>query len=94
MDKLLLFTLPLLALTAACVTTDGLEAELQAARTPVARGRILYERSCARCHSLYMPKSFAAEEWSFYVRKYGRRARLKKQQQTLVYAYLSQHARD
>ncbi len=90
MGKLLL----LLALTAACVTTGDLEAELQAARTPMAQGRILYERSCARCHSLYMPKSFAAEDWRFYVRKYGRRARLGKDQRTLVYAYLSDNARD
>ena len=79
-----------------CRITSGtlLEAELQAARTPVARGRILYERSCSRCHNLYMPKSYAAEEWRFYVHKYGRRARLGQEQQTLVYTYLRETARD
>jgi len=40
-----------------------------------------------------MPASHEAEEWEFYVRKYGRRARLSLEQQAIVSAYLVTHAR-
>jgi mono/diheme cytochrome c family protein len=95
MGKLLLGVALLLGLGAACVTTRAaLEAELQAAPTAEAKGKILYERSCSRCHNLYMPRSFAPDEWRFYVRKYGRRARLRKEDRALVLAYLSEESRE
>lgn len=95
MGKLLLGLASLLCLGTACVTTRAsLEAELQAAPTAAAKGRILYERACSRCHNLYMPRSFAPEEWKFYVRKYGRRARLRKGHRELVLTYLSEESRE
>ncbi|MHC4972147.1 MAG: hypothetical protein ACYTG3_07430 [Planctomycetota bacterium] len=95
MGKLLLGFATLLALGAACVTTRAsLEAELQAAPTAEAKGRILYQRACSRCHNLFMPKSFAPDEWKFYVRKYGRRARLRKEHRALVLTYLSEESRE
>lgn len=93
MGKLLLvilLLLPLLAV-AACETTSGrarMEADLAAATGDVERGKILYERSCSRCHPLRMPASHSEEEWRFFIRKYGRRARLSRPRQELVYAYL------
>jgi cytochrome c5 len=95
MGKLLLGIATLLALGAACVTTrSSLEAELSATPTAEAKGRILYERACSRCHNLYMPRSFAPDEWKLYVRKYGRRARLKKEHRALVLTYLSEASRE
>lgn len=77
----------------ACATTArSLEADLQAATTDLERGKAYYEHSCDRCHALYMPRSYTAGEWKFFVRKYGRRARLDKVQRGLVYAYLRAHA--
>ena len=35
-----------------------------------------------------MPTSFFPDEWPYYVRKYGRKARLTKQQRDLVLSYL------
>lgn len=94
MGKLLLGLAPLLLLGTACVTTRAtLEAELEAAPTAEAKGKILYERACSRCHNLFMPKSFAPDEWRFYVRKYGRRARLRKGHRELVLTYLSEESR-
>ena len=83
-------------LVAACATTSGgrsLDARVAAAPTRVAKGQVLYEASCQRCHALYMPASFHADEWKFYLRKYGRRARIDKEQRGLVFEYLSANAR-
>ncbi len=88
MGNVLLKSLPILFLAAACATSGA-----PTANPHDASGRALYERSCARCHALYMPRSFAAPEWSFYVKKYGRKARLTSDQKALVYDYLSQNAR-
>lgn len=84
----LLLILPLL-LAAACASVP--EEASQAA--PPSPGRALYERSCQKCHALFRPVSFDAEEWRFYVRKYGARARLGEEQKRLVYEYLAAHAR-
>lgn len=85
MGKLLLAALNLALLGAACATTArGTRAEARAA----ADGRTLYEQSCQRCHALYMPSSFPADEWRFFVRKYGRKARLSPEEQAKVYEYL------
>ncbi len=89
MGNVLLRALPILILLAACATT-GRPARPDAHHP---QGRTLYEKSCARCHALYMPLSFTAPEWSFYVKKYGRKARLTSDQKALVYDYLSQNAR-
>ncbi len=89
MGNLFLRVLPILLLAAACATTGR----------PVpsdphhAAGRALYEKSCARCHALYMPRSYFAPEWRFYVRKYGPKARLNADQKNLVFRYLSENAR-
>jgi cytochrome c5 len=86
--------LPLL-FVAACVASGrpSLEDELAAAPDDAARGRVLYEHSCQRCHALFMPASFDAHEWPFLVRRYGRRARLDDGQQALVLRYLQANAR-
>ncbi len=85
MGKLLL----ILLLAAACATTGGAPEGDAGPRD----GRALYETSCQRCHALFMPSSYDAEEWPFYVRKYGRRARLSASEQALVEDYLTARAR-
>ncbi|MHC4958422.1 MAG: hypothetical protein ACYTGN_08590 [Planctomycetota bacterium] len=84
---LLRAAIPLLLLMTACMTApskrnSGKDMD----------GRELYEKSCGRCHALYMPRTFAAQEWKYYVRKYGRKARLRKKQRDLVYGYLAENA--
>lgn len=39
-----------------------------------------------------MPKSHTAGEWRYFVKKYGRKARLSKDRQLLVYGYLEKNA--
>ena len=80
----------LLLLAVACETVP---VKQQAAGSgPVAEGEDLYRNSCARCHALFMPQSYTASEWKFYVRKYGRKARLAKTKRSKVCEYLSANA--
>jgi len=74
----------------ACTTTTAPGvAELAASGAPpVEQGRVLYTHSCSRCHALFMPTSFFPDEWPYYVRKYGRKARLNQAQRDLVLLYL------
>jgi cytochrome c5 len=93
MVQLLLRIIPILLLAIACETTASRRTAPDPALPPQERGRILYESSCNRCHALHMPSSYRAEEWAFYVRKYGRKARLSAAERDLVTAYLEAHAR-
>lgn len=95
MVHVLLRTAFLLLLGAACASTAvARRAPLDPSLPPAERGRILYETSCNKCHALYMPSSYGAGEWPFYVRKYGRKARLSVEERELVLAYLQAHARE
>ena len=91
MGKLLL--IPALIVLAACTTTGRPDSGRRAEETASTPGRATYERSCQRCHALYMPRSYAAGEWRFFVRKYGRKARLSRSQREEVLGYLTAHAR-
>lgn len=51
-------------------------------------GRELYERSCQSCHALFKPGSHSDNEWGFTVKKYGRAARLSRQEQEKVRQFL------
>jgi len=92
MGNVFLKALAPLALLTACATT-GRPAPPERMGENRPRGRTLYEKSCARCHALYMPVSFSAPEWRFYVKKYGRKARLTSSQKATVFDYLSRNAR-
>lgn len=93
MVKLLLSVLPVLLVMAACETTAARRAQVDPSLPPLEQGRIIYESSCNRCHALYMPTSYFADEWGYYVRKYGRKARLSEAERTLVARYLESNAR-
>ncbi len=93
MVHLLLRIVPVLLLGAACATTAAKRASMDPTLPPQQRGKAIYETSCNRCHALYMPSSYAAEEWPFYVRKYGRKARLSAEERDLVMSYLQAGAR-
>jgi cytochrome c5 len=93
MVQLLLRIIPVLLLGAACETTAAKRAPVDPTLPPEQRGKAIYETSCNRCHALFMPSSYRAEEWPFYVRKYGRKARLSAEERDLVMAYLQAHAR-
>ena len=42
----------------------------------LAEGMALYENNCAKCHKLYSPKDFSAEEWKPIVARMQKKAHL------------------
>ena len=55
----------------------------------LAEGKSLYENSCARCHQLYNPKDFSAEQWKPIVLRMQKKARLDDAQGLKIYNYLT-----
>jgi hypothetical protein len=90
---LLKIIVPVLLLGAACATTTAGREAVDPTLPPPQRGKAIYETSCNRCHALYMPSSYGAVEWPFFVRKYGRKARLSPEERDLVLTYLQAHSR-
>ena len=78
----------LVVLFAVACTTTTAPGTADPGGTPEEQGHRLYANACSRCHALYMPHSYFPDEWPYYVRKYGRKARLSKGQRDLVLRYL------
>ncbi|WP_284651244.1 c-type cytochrome [Flavobacterium terrisoli] len=55
----------------------------------LAEAKSLYENSCARCHQLYSPKDFSAEQWKPIVLRMAPKARLNEEQGQKIYNYLT-----
>jgi len=55
----------------------------------LAEGMSLYENNCAKCHKLYAPKSFSAEEWKPIVARMQKKAHLSDLDGQKIYNYLT-----
>lgn len=55
----------------------------------LAEGKSLYENNCAKCHKLYEPKQFSAEEWKPIVQRMQKKAHLDDSQGMKIYNYVS-----
>lgn len=55
----------------------------------LAEGKSLYENNCAKCHKLFNPKDFSAEEWKPIVLKMQKKAKIDDATREKIYAYLS-----
>ncbi len=55
----------------------------------LAEGKSMYEANCAKCHDLYNPKSFSAEEWTPIVMRMQKKAKISDEQREKIYAYLT-----
>jgi hypothetical protein len=75
----------ILALGAAGLLTAG-AGELSVKETRVAKK--VYHAKCAKCHKLYNPGDYNAEEWRSWMGKMTRKAKLKPEQAELVSRYL------
>ena len=54
----------------------------------MAEGKMLYENNCAKCHKLFDPKKFSAEDWKPIVMKMQKKAHLDDMQGQKIYNYL------
>ena len=55
----------------------------------LAEGMSLYEYNCAKCHNLYSPNDFNAEEWKPIVARMQKEAQLTDLEGQKIYNYLT-----
>ena len=55
----------------------------------LAEGKSLYEMNCAKCHKLFEPNTFNAEEWTPIVMRMQKKARISDEHREKIYAYLT-----
>jgi mono/diheme cytochrome c family protein len=82
----LLFFLFMLGLALAGCTgpakaTDAPQDERSAARK-------LYVAKCAKCHKFYDPAKYSDEDWQMWMRKMGKKSKLKLEQQEMLSRYI------
>jgi hypothetical protein len=51
------------------------------------RAQKLYNLKCAKCHELYDPTGYSRPEWDKWMKKMGRKSKLKPEQYDLVAEY-------
>jgi cytochrome c5 len=52
-------------------------------------GKSLYENNCARCHQLYSPQDFNAQDWKPIVNRMQKKANLSDIDGQKIYKYLT-----
>lgn len=60
-----------------------------AASPNTAEGLYLYERNCAKCHRLYKPDEYTAQEWRPILEKMQKMAEITDDDREKIYAYLT-----
>lgn len=55
----------------------------------LAEGKSLYGMNCAKCHELFDPKSYSAEQWRPIVLSMQKKARISDEHREKIYAYLT-----
>ena len=48
----------------------------------------LYAAKCAKCHKFYQPADYSQKDWDDWMRKMGRKSKLKPAQEELLTRYL------
>jgi len=54
----------------------------------LAEGKSLYENNCAKCHDLYKPKDFNAEQWKPILLDMQKKAEISDEQREKIYNYI------
>jgi cytochrome c5 len=65
------------------------EAKTSPMTSELAEGMYLYENNCAKCHKLYSPKDFNADEWKPIVARMQKKAHLSDFDGRKIYNYLT-----
>lgn len=56
--------------------------------TQLVEGETLFYNNCAKCHDLYNPKDFNAEQWKPILLKMQKEAKISDEEREKIYAYL------
>ncbi|MCF6128084.1 cytochrome c [Flavobacterium sp. AS60] len=71
-------------------TEPTAEVKIATVMTPeLAEGKSLYENNCAKCHKLYDPKDFSAEQWKPIVASMQKKAHLDDAAGQKIYNYVT-----
>lgn len=60
---------------------------------PIAAGHKLYVNKCAKCHKFYDPAKYSDADWSVWMGKMSRKAKLKPEQEQLISHYIDEKLR-
>lgn len=55
----------------------------------LAEGKVIFESKCAKCHDLYSPKDFNAEQWKPIMLSMQKKAKISDEEREKIYAYLT-----
>ncbi len=55
--------------------------------TEATAGRKIYLAKCAKCHELHDPKAYTDTEWIDWMKKMGKKSKLKPEQSELLFRY-------
>jgi len=69
--------------------TPTVEAKQADSASDLAEGKSLYENNCAKCHDLYKPKDFNAEQWKPILLDMQKKAEISDEQRDKIYNYLT-----
>lgn len=70
-------------------TTPVVEPKKVELTADLAEGKSLYENNCAKCHDLYKPKDFNAEQWKPILLSMQKKAKISDEQREKIYSYLT-----
>jgi cytochrome c5 len=71
------------------VAMEPVSSKLTITAATLAEGKSLYGMNCAKCHDLYNPKTFSAEEWTPIIMSMQKKAEISDEQREKIYAYLT-----
>ena len=75
--------------TAITTVAAGPSDKFAASAETIAEGKSLYGMNCAKCHELFDPKAFTAEEWTPIVLRMQKKAKISDEHREKIYAYLT-----
>jgi cytochrome c5 len=55
----------------------------------LAEGKNLYENNCAKCHKLFAPTDYTAEQWTPIVLRMQKKAKIQDDEREKIYFYLT-----
>ncbi len=65
------------------------EAKQADSASDLAEGKSLYENNCAKCHDLFKPKDFSAEQWKPILLDMQKKAKISDEQRDKIYNYVT-----
>jgi mono/diheme cytochrome c family protein len=68
--------------------TPTVEAKQAVSASDLAEGKSLYENNCAKCHDLFKPKDFNAEQWKPILLDMQKKAEISDEQREKIYNYV------